>query len=100
MPSADDLKASELETFFNDSFPGANAKYEGPDNPSKPHERRFRLPGVSKRVVIDEHAFAGFGGSKPLLEKIFTHFDLLRQLDAGPGDYTLKKEGSKIKVER
>lgn len=100
MPTASEEKAKELTRYFDEKFPGAGTFYAGPDKPEDPKEHRFELAGVSKRIVIDEKAFEAWGSSKPMLEKAFHHFDLLGQLDAGPGEYRIVREGQKIKVER
>lgn len=100
MPTASEEKAHELARFFDEKFPGAGAVYAGPDKPEDPSEHRFELAGVHKRVVIDEKAFEAWGSSKPMLEKAFAHFDLIRQLDSGPGEYKIVREGQKIKVSR
>ena len=100
MPTASEEKANELTRFFDEKFPGAGAVYAGPDTPEDPKEHRFELAGVRKRIAIDEKAFEAWGSSKPMLEKAFAHFDLIPQLDRGPGDYKIVREGQNVKVWR
>jgi hypothetical protein len=99
MPTASDEKGEHLAAFLNEKFPEANAQYEGPDRPSAPTKWFFDLPGLGKRLAIDERVYEAWPAHKSLLEKVFEHYGLLEQLrTAGPGEYRLLREGEKVKM--
>lgn len=99
MPTSNDQKGEHLAAFLNEHFPGADAHYAGPDNTSKPTCWRFEMPGLGKRLAIDERVYEAWPSHDELLERTFKHWGLLDELrGAGPGDYRFVREGEKVKM--
>lgn len=99
MPTANDEKGEHLAKFLSEEFPGSEAQYRGPDNPTAPACWLFDLPGLQKQLAIDERVYEAWPAHKELLERVFKHFGLADELrSAGPGRYRFVREGEKVKM--
>lgn len=100
MATADQEKAEQLSAFFNERFPGASARYGGPDDANRPAVQNFHLPGAGIDLVIEQAAYETWPGTQDLIERTFAQHGLLDDLQPGGGTYRVKRSGERLSAIR